>query len=400
MKRPIQSMNRHFQGQPAVASWRTVIGERLDRISAAYRRLADLPPFAAADTPSASPLPSPVSFWRANAAAWMFIAVFGLVSRLVAFSDAALAVVLTLVLDPVGFFLTTAAYKIYLERTRNHGAVVAGWALACSVLGGILQMVIANALKDGLFPDLPDSNMAANDAVPAVFYTAAFLGWSLAYFWIRADVDARSERVRRSEAQAVATRAELQRLRLQLDPHFLFNALNTVAAEIPDNPDAALEMTHRIAAYLRYSLDQQTRPVCPLSDEIEAVRAFVRIQELRFEGRLSCVVEMDQAVRTVPVPHLIVQGLVENAVKHGLRSSAETLMIHITAGQGADGAVVIEVVNPGRLAPRAGGRPAVGLANTRRRLELHYPSRHQLSLVQDGDAVVARLVLKGDACFA
>ncbi|WP_395677401.1 sensor histidine kinase [Inquilinus sp.] len=142
--------------------------------------------------------------------------------------------------------------------------------------------------------------MAASDAVPTVFYTAVFLGWSLAHFWIRADVVARPERVRRSEAQAAATRAELQRPRLQLAPHFLFNALNTVAAEIPDNPDSALEMTHRIAAYLRYSLDPQTRPVCPLTDEIEAVRAFVRIQELRFEDRLRCVVEMDPAVRAVP----------------------------------------------------------------------------------------------------
>jgi len=357
-------------------------------------------PFAAADGATDGLPSAPISFWRANAAAWAFIAFFGLVSRLVAFNDVALTAALTLVLDPIGFVLTTAAYKLYLQRTPHRGAVIAAWALACSVLGGILQMVIANAVKDGLFPDIPEGNMAASDAVPAVFYTAVFLGWSLAYFWIRTDVVARSERARRSEAQAAATRAELQRLRLQLDPHFLFNALNTVAAEIPDNPDSALEMTHRIAAYLRYSLDPQTRPVCPLTDEIEAVRAFVRIQELRFEDRLRCVVEMDPAVRAVPVPHLIVQGLVENAVKHGLRSSAETLEIRVTAKRAADDGVAIEVVNPGRLAPRAGDRPAVGLVNTRRRLELHYPSRHELSLVQDGDAVVARLLLKGDACFA
>jgi two-component system LytT family sensor kinase len=369
-------------------------------IPAGYRRLADLPPFAAADGVTGGPSSIPVSFWRANTAAWIFIAFFGLISRLVAFYDVTLAVALTLVLDPIGFVLTAAAYKFYLERTSDRGAVIAAWALACSVPGGLLQMGIANALKDGLFPDIPEGNIAVNDAVPAVFYTAVFLGWSLAYFWIRADVDARTERVRRSEAQAAATRAELRRLRLQLDPHFLFNALNTVAVEIPDNPEAALEMTLRIAAYLRYSLDQQTRPVCPLSDEIEAVRAFIRIQELRFEDRLRCTVEMDPAVRAVPVPHLVVQGLVENAVKHGLRSSDETLNIRVTARRLTDDAVVIEVVNPGQLTPHAGDRPALGLANTRRRLELHYPSRHELSLTQDGNTTVARLLLTGDACFA
>ncbi|MGE7471487.1 sensor histidine kinase [Bosea sp. NPDC003192] len=402
MKRPIQPMNRHFHGRAVAASWQAAIGKECDWMTApaGYRGHADRSALASADGMAGSSSSAPVSFWRANAAAWSFIAFFGLISRLVAFNDVTLAVTLTLVLDPIGFVLTAAAYKFYLERTNHGGTAIAIWALACAVPGGLLQMAISKAVKDGLFPDIPDGNIAVNDAVPAIFYTAVFLGWSLAYFWIRADVDARSERMRRSEAQAAATRAELQRLRLQLDPHFLFNALNTVAVEIPENPEAALEMTLRIAAYLRYSLDQQTRPVCPLSDEIEAVRAFIRIQELRFEGRLRCTVEMDPAVRAVPVPHLLVQGLVENALKHGLRSSVETLVIRLTARRMTDDAVVIEVVNPGRLAPHAGDRPALGLANARRRLELHYPSRHELSLTQDGDVIVARLLLRGNACFA
>jgi len=402
MKRPIQPMNRHFHGRAVTASRQATIGKECDWMTApaGYRSPADRSAFATADGVAGGLSSAPVSFWRANAAAWSFIAFFGLISRLVAFNDVTLAVTLTLVLDPVGFVLTAVAYKFYLERTKDRGAVIAVWALACAVPGGVLQMAISNALKDGLFPDIPEGNIAVNDAVPAIFYTAVFLGWSLAYFWIRADVDARSERVRRSEAQAAATRAELQRLRLQLDPHFLFNALNTVAVEIPDNPEAALEMTLRIAAYLRHSLDPQTRPVCPLSDEIAAVRAFIRIQELRFEGRLRCTVEMDPALRAVPVPHLVVQGLVENAVKHGLRSSVETLDIRLTAQRMTDDAVVIEVVNPGRLVPHAGDRPALGLANARRRLELHYPSRHELSLTQDGNVIVARLLLRGNACFA
>jgi hypothetical protein len=402
MKRPIQPMNRHFHGRAVTASWQATIGKECDWMTApaGYRGHTDRSAFATADGAAGSASSAPVSFWRANAAAWSFIAFFGLISRLVAFNDVTLAVTLTLVLDPIGFVLAAAAYKFYLERTSHGGTAIAIWALACAVPGGILQMAISKAVKDGLFPDIPEGNIAVNDAVPAIFYTAVFLGWSLAYFWIRADVDARSERVRRSEAQAAATRAELQRLRLQLDPHFLFNALNTVAVEIPDNPEAALEMTLRIAAYLRHSLDPQTRPVCPLSDEIAAVRAFIRIQELRFEGRLRCTVEMDPAVRAVPVPHLVVQGLVENAVKHGLRSSVETLDIRLTAQRMTDDAVVIEVVNPGRLVPHAGDRPALGLANARRRLELHYPSRHELSLTQDGNVIVARLLLRGNACFA
>ncbi|WP_395674278.1 sensor histidine kinase [Inquilinus sp.] len=362
-----------------------------------FAALADRGPAAAAADDAAPPARS---FWRAHTAGWIFIALFGLASRMATFNDLALALTITLIVDPIGFGLTALAHKTILARPLHRPAVIVGLVVLCSILGGLLQMAIVNVVKDGLFAGLDRGSMARADAIPVIYYTAVFLGWSLAYFWIRADVEARSERARRSEAQAAAIRAELQRLRLQLDPHFLFNALNTVAVEIPDNPEAALEMTHRIAAYLRYSLDPQTRPVCPLSEEIEAVRAYVRIQELRFEDRLRCVVEMDPRASAVPVPHLIVQGLVENAVKHGLRTCIGPLEIRIAARRLDDDAVAIEVTNPGRLVPRTDDRPAVGLANTRRRLELHYPGRHELTLIQEGETVVARLVLKGTACFA
>jgi LytS/YehU family sensor histidine kinase len=370
-------------------------------IFAGYGATTGRPPVAiAAGAGVAPPEALAPSFWKAHAAGWTFIALFGVVTRVAAFNDVVLALTITAILDPIGFGLTALAHRAFLARPAYRPAVIAVLVVVCSILGGLLQMMVVNVVKDTLFAGLDHGSMARADVIPAFYYTFIFLGWSLAYFWIRADVEARGERVRRSEAEAAATRAELQRLRLQLDPHFLFNALNTVAVEIPDRPDAALEMTHRIAAYLRYSLDQQTRPVCPLSDEIEAVRAYVRIQELRFEGRLHCVVEMDPAARAVTVPHLIVQGLVENAIKHGLRSPAETLEVRVTARRTGDDTTEIEVTNPGRLSAHSGDRPAVGLGNTRRRLELHYPRRHELSLAQEGDIVVARLTLRGPACFA
>ena len=205
--------------------------------------------------------------------------------------------------------------------------------------------------------------------------------------------------MRRHRAREEALRAELHQLRLQLDSHFLFNVLNTVAMEIPGEPETALEMIHRITAYLRYLLENQTRRICPLSDEIEAMMAYIRIQELRFEGRLDCVVEVDPAARPVAVPHLILQPLVENAVKHGLRSPAKRFAVGITVEcRGAD--LVIEISNPGRLEAGERDRPAIGLANIRRRLELHYPLGHALTLTQAGDNVIARLMLRGAACFA
>lgn len=339
------------------------------------------------------------SFWRAQTAGWLFGALFAIVSRVLAFEDVAFAFALTAVLEPLGFALTTLAHRIFRNRISGITLTVVAVALALSIAGGVLQMLIANSIKDILQPNINPDYGANGEVIPAIYYTLIFLGWSLAYLWIKADADARKQRIQRHKAREEALRTELHQLRLQLDSHFLFNVLNTVAMEIPEGPDTALEMIHRITAYLRYLLENQTRRICPLSDEIEAMLAYVRIQELRFEGRLDCVVEMDPEAGPVAVPHLILQPLVENAVKYGLRSPAGRFTVGITVlRQGDD--IVIEVSNPGRLETRKRDRPAVGLANIRRRLELHYPSGHALSLIQAGDNVVARLMLRGSACFA
>jgi two-component system, LytTR family, sensor kinase len=339
------------------------------------------------------------SFWRAQTAGWLFGAVFAVVSRILAFEDVAFAFALTAVLEPLGFALTTLAHRIFRNRLSGITLTVVAVALALSIAGGVLQMFVAIAIKEILQPGVDPDYGANATVIPAIYYTLIFMGWSLGYLWIKADADARKQRIQRHQAREEALRAELHQLRLQLDSHFLFNVLNTVAMEIPEEPDTALEMIHRITAYLRYLLENQTRRVCPLSDEIEAMLAYVRIQELRFEGRLDCVVEVDPAARTIAVPHLILQPLVENAVKHGLRSPAGRFTVGITV-ECRDADLVIEISNPGRLEVSERDRPAIGLANIRRRLELHYPLGHALTLIQAGDNVVACLMLRGSACFA
>lgn len=361
-------------------------------------------PLTADDRPAALPEP-PVrllgTFWRANTAGWIFIALFGIAARLLAFDSLPLALGLTAVLEPIGFCLTALVHKVLQSRVRL-GAVsvrVLGFAFVLSVVGGTLQMVVANAIKAAMQADGSGGLSTGGDIIPCIYYASIFFGWSLAYFWLKADNEARTQRLRHSEAQQAAVRAELMHLRQQIDPHFLFNVLNTLVAEIPDRPQTALEMTHRIAAWLRYSLEQHDRPVCLLRDEIEAIRSYLRIQELRFEERLTCIIEADPSASRIPVPHLIVQGLVENAIKHGLRSGAEHLIVRLRTHVDGD-TLHVEVSNTGTLSTPADGRRGLGLANTRRRLALHYPRSHELTLVQTGDTVVARLTLRGMPCFA
>lgn len=341
-------------------------------------------------------------FWRANLAAWMFISLLGIATRTLFFGNFRDAVVVTLVLDAIGFVFTSLAHEVLSRRPRPQFPAfhLIPIVIVAAVAGGAVEMAAAEGLRSLSFSQGEFQKAFGGRIVPLLYYATIFLGWSLGYFWLTADVAARKEHVRRSEAQSAAARAELQQLKVQLDPHFLFNALNTLTAEIPERPEIALEMVRRIAGYMRYCLDHKERSVCPLADEIEAARSYLRIQELRFDDCLTCTVDLDPQAGDFPVPHLILQGLLENAVKHGLRpTTGAPLGIHVSARL-QDEVLTVVITNPGTYAPRQGPGSGLGLVNIRRRLELHYPGGHHFSIGQDGPLVVARMSLKGPLCFA
>ena len=337
------------------------------------------------------------TFWGAQCAVWSFLILFGWTARLITFGDVFAATVMTLTVDPLAFLMTGALHVVFLSRRRRITTIpIIIFLLGFSLAGGLVLREIADVVRRLALNDMP---LPLSPAMMTVFYTITLIGWSLMYFWRTALLEARSERLRAAEARAEAVRLEMERLHLQLAPHFLFNALNSVASEIHDRPGEALEMVRRIAAYLRYCLDHAAHSRCPLADELEAMRAYLRIQELRFEERLSTTVTVDPAALTVLVPHMILQGLVENAVKHGLQHQDDAIEIGVRVERLDDRSIVIEVVNSGTLQPERTGRPAIGLANTRQRLRLHYPDGYELTLKQAGDRVVARLMLRGSACL-
>lgn len=349
------------------------------------------------------PHPSLVAtFWRANLAGWGLIACFGIFARLAFFGDWTHAVVMTAVLDTFGFLLTCG---VHLAARRwliwpVSAVKVVPLTVFLAFAGGLLQLAVSHAMGVQVLVGAEGRPTVYWPLIPLIYYTAIFLGWSLAYLWLTTDYAARAERERGREAQSTAVRAELQQLRTQLDPHFLFNALTAVTADIHDRPDIALEMTHRIASYLRYLLDRQGPPVSLLAEEIEAVSSYLRIQQLRYDRLIEYTVTMDEQAGRFQVPHLILQGFVENAVKHGLRlSELSRFHIEVRAAMLDGDRLVVTVANQGRMLPGS-DRKGRGLTNIRRRLQLHFPQRHSLTVGQEGELVVARLIMQEPIHFA
>lgn len=205
-----------------------------------------------------------------------------------------------------------------------------------------------------------------------------YLTWTALYFSTalirhRSSVELRHARL----AQSLQA-AELQLLKSQLNPHFLFNALNGVRALIPDEPARAQESVTQLARTLRYMLDSGREELVTLSHELEMVRDYLALESLRLADRLRVVLEIETRAMSTRIPFMLLQALVENAIKHGIAQLREGGTLRVSA-RVVDVELLIEVENPQPTSGVAASE-GVGLRNTARRLELLFGARASIHL--------------------
>ncbi|TGD79899.1 sensor histidine kinase [Hymenobacter wooponensis] len=180
----------------------------------------------------------------------------------------------------------------------------------------------------------------------------------------------------RLEVQLV--QAQLQALKMQLQPHFLFNTLNAIATLIVDDPKGAQRMTAKLGAFLRLVLDNTDKHQVTLAQELHFAELYLEMEQIRFSDRLTITYQLAPDTLPALVPNLLLQPLIENAVKHGLASDAETGTIHIQADR-HDGVLVLEVRDNGRGTTHSESR-GIGLRNSEERLHALYGSQYALSI--------------------
>ena len=191
-------------------------------------------------------------------------------------------------------------------------------------------------------------------------------------------------RLRRILAQAELdrTQAEMRALKMELNPHFLFNALNSISSLLYSDVDAAAHMVERLRELLRRALAQVDTQCVPLRDEIELLSLYLQIEQTRFGERLAVEWEVEPGVLDAEVPHLVLQPLVENAIKHAIAPRPTPGHMRIVA-RAAGEQLQLEVRDNGpglRPAPPAGTAGGIGLANTRARLAQLYGEQHHFAL--------------------
>jgi len=207
------------------------------------------------------------------------------------------------------------------------------------------------------------------------YWLWVYFGWSACILALRYSLRVRREQRLRAEAQALAHQAQMRALRYQLNPHFLFNTLNSVAALMLDGNSRLAElMLRKLSGFLRQGLAGDPLDDIALDQEVEHQRLYLDIEQLRFPDRLSVEVNIPDELRGALVPSFILQPIVENSVKYAVAPNTERTTIRIGASE-ADGMLNLVVTDDGKANGKSQPGTGIGLDNVRQRLASRFGDR-------------------------
>jgi len=268
--------------------------------------------------------------------------------------------------------LTTHGLRAYIRRH--------GW-LRLSPLRALPRVAAASLVSGGAITALV--------SLVFIWSITVFL-WEVIYFGVHYFERLQRSEIEKLRLEVAAKDAELRVLLSQVNPHFIFNCLNSLRALITEDPARAQGMVTELSNILRYTLQSGRTDTVPLASELEAVSAYLKLEGIRLEERLQVSLEADPQTLETRIPPMLLQTLVENGIKHGVARLPRGGEIQVAARVESE-AVKIRVRNSGQLV-EGGNSTHVGLNNARERLRLLYGNAASLVLRNAGsDAVVAEI---------
>jgi sensor histidine kinase YesM len=290
------------------------------------------------------------------------------------------------------FLCTTTWYICRVTPLRTAGGVrlASTYGMAALAASGLMLLVAQGIARlIGIAPEL------LHLYLPLLFGTGV-LGYllSVASFYVMLALEASRQAERReAEARLLAGEAELRALKAQINPHFLYNSLNSISALTSVDPARARHMCILLSDFLRSTLGMGERQSIPLGEEFELLRRYLAIEKVRFGARLEMEESIAEDCLTQPVPPLLLQPLVENAVVHGIANVVENGMLRLTVAHAGEESIAITIENTFDPDAPPARRKGFGQANVRKRLQSLYGNRAGLRAAAQGDRYRVEITL-------
>jgi two-component system, LytTR family, sensor kinase len=285
-------------------------------------------------------------------------------------------------------WLVSNILKFYLPQKERYVYIL---VLSAGLAG--LTLLNTKLILSAAFSDRPDYLVFFSNSLSIRFgisFLLIFCMTILSVLWYTLEDDKENQK-RNSDAERLAREAELLKLRQQLQPHFLFNSLNSISALVGSQPEQARRMIQQLSDFLRGSLKKEEQQWVALSEEMQYLQLYLEIEKVRFGHRLSTAIDIDPACMIMKLPSMLLQPIVENAIKFGLYDTTEAVVISITANCYDDflQVVVVNPFDPQTSYPNLG--TGFGLSSVRRRLYLLF-ARNDLLEHQSSDKLFTTIV--------
>jgi two-component system, LytTR family, sensor kinase len=269
------------------------------------------------------------------------------------------------------------------------------YVVGASILIGLVWAAIIIPVNS-FIPDLEEDPQELTLGIILVIafqFTVVMIGWSLMYFVVHYFESYRQSEVEKWKLEAAVKDAELIALKSQINPHFIFNCLNNIRSLVVENPEKARDMITHLSVLLRYSIQFNNLEKVDLRDEIAIVKDYLTLESIQFENRLSYAFDIAPETQCLRIPPMIIQLLVENAIKHGISQLPKGGQVQVRTYMRKEN-LHIEVINTGQLQVRASTSTGIGLKNASDRIKILFGKLSDLTVENLNEReVMARFTL-------